>query len=43
MFVAIPYFRGGAAADTFLSAEWPLKVRVNANSPSLWPTMFSDT
>ena len=34
---------GGAADATFLSAEWPLKVRVSANSPSLWPTMFSDT
>ena len=22
---------------------WPLKVRVGANSPSLWPTMFSVT
>src|SRR5205085_3678478 len=21
--------------------EWPLKVRVGENSPSLWPTMFS--
>ena len=30
-------------AATFLSAEWPLKVRVSANSPSLWPTMFSVT
>ena len=39
-----PYFSlGGAGAATFLSAEWPLKVRVSANSPSLWPTMFSDT
>ncbi len=28
---------------TFLSAAWPLNVRVSANSPSLWPTMFSDT
>src|SRR5512137_1827575 len=37
----IPHFFAGAA--TFLSAEWPLKVRVSANSPSLWPTMFSDT
>ena len=25
------------------SPEWPLNVRVGANSPSLWPTMFSDT
>ena len=22
---------------------WPRKCRVSANSPSLWPTMFSDT
>src|SRR5690349_9469756 len=37
-----PYFFGGPdGAATFLSAEWPLKVRVSANSPSLWPTMFS--
>ena len=28
---------------TFFSAEWPWKVRVGANSPSLWPTMFSVT
>src|SRR5690606_27333450 len=27
----------------FLSAAWPLNVRVSANSPSLWPTMFSLT
>ena len=27
----------------FLSPEWPWKVRVGANSPSLWPTMFSVT
>src|SRR3972149_3466843 len=31
-----------AGAATFLSAEWPLKVRVSANSPSLCPTMFSE-
>src|SRR5687768_11205088 len=31
----------GAAA--LRSPEWPLKVRVGANSPSLCPTMFSDT
>src|SRR6185312_2898454 len=30
-------------AATFLSEECPLNVRVSANSPSLWPTMFSDT
>ena len=42
--VLAPYFfRGGTGAATFLSDEWPLKVRVSANSPSLWPTMFSDT
>src|SRR5215218_3736642 len=28
-----PYF-----LFAFLSAGWPLKVRVRANSPSLWPT-----
>src|SRR5258708_19170719 len=27
----------------FLSPEWPWKVRVGANSPSVWPTMFSVT
>ena len=27
----------------FLSPEWPWKVRVGANSPSLCPTMFSVT
>src|SRR5271170_1567932 len=32
-----------SATDTFLSPECALKVRVGANSPSLWPTMFSDT
>src|SRR5271166_5893056 len=31
-----------SAADTFLSPEWALKVRVGANSPSLCPTMFSE-
>src|SRR6266545_4513531 len=34
---------GAAALATFFSAEWPWKVRVGANSPSLWPTMFSVT
>src|SRR5207253_11379046 len=34
---------GTEGATTFLSAECPLKVRVSANSPSLWPTMFSVT
>src|SRR5574340_65978 len=33
-----PYF----LTTAFLSAEWPLKVRVRENSPNLWPTMFSD-
>src|SRR5574340_193364 len=39
-----PYLRGGGVvgAATFLSAECALKVRVNANSPSLCPTMFSE-
>src|SRR3984957_4099329 len=32
-----------SAAETFLSPECALKVRVGANSPSLWPPMFSDT
>src|SRR5579859_1671493 len=36
----------GAAASPspfliFFSARWPRNVRVGANSPSLWPTMFS--
>src|SRR6478609_1759693 len=31
-----PYF-----FTAFLSAGWPLKVRVSANSPSLWPTIWS--
>src|SRR5207253_5913315 len=34
----------GAAAPSTLplrSPEWPWKVRVGANSPSLWPTAFS--
>ena len=26
-----------------MSAGWPLNVRVSANSPSLWPTIWSDT
>src|SRR5947207_15724638 len=34
---------GTAAAAFFLPPEWPLNVRVGANSPSLWPTMFSVT
>jgi hypothetical protein len=41
------YLAGGADAtllafSTFVP-EWPLNVRVGANSPSLWPTMFSVT
>ena len=37
--------RAGAASgpDLLLVAEWPWKVRVGENSPSLWPTMFSVT
>ena len=31
------------AASTLRSPECALKVRVGANSPSLWPTMFSVT
>src|SRR5512146_2975716 len=39
---------GGELGDlpptfAFLSPEWPWNVRVGANSPSLWPTMFSVT
>jgi len=30
-----------AAAATLPAREWPLKIRVWENSPSLWPTMFS--
>src|ERR1700686_764850 len=36
-----PVAAPGALA--FLSPVWPWKVRVGANSPSLWPTMFSVT
>src|SRR6516225_851982 len=32
---------GFAAASVAAFIEWPLKVRVKLNSPSLWPTMFS--
>src|SRR5579883_1630780 len=32
---------GLAAASVAAFMEWPLKVRVGENSPSLWPTMFS--
>jgi hypothetical protein len=49
----LPYFAGGGGAApgapaaaailaTFSTLEeWPLNWRVGANSPSLWPTMFS--
>src|SRR5439155_24517420 len=30
-----------AAARSATRVVWPLKIRVGANSPSLWPTMFS--
>src|SRR5512138_546809 len=33
----------GVAATAFFSPVCPWKVRVGANSPSLWPTMFSVT
>jgi hypothetical protein len=33
----------GFAEDSVARPEWPLKVRVAENSPSLWPTMFSVT
>src|SRR3984885_15354683 len=33
----------GFAEVSAARAEWPLKVRVAENSPSLWPTMFSVT
>src|SRR6188508_582190 len=36
--------RPPTASSVFLpTAEWLLKMRVSANSPSLWPTMFSVT
>ena len=34
---------GVVAAAAFFSPVWPWNVRVGANSPSLWPTMFSVT
>ena len=40
------YFCGAAAAGVAAFSDFaacPLKVRVGANSPSLWPTMFSVT
>src|SRR5262245_4955002 len=33
----------GYSFATFLSPEWPWKVRVGENSPSLWPTISSVT
>src|SRR6516162_7518641 len=43
--MSLPYLAGGAAGLAAVSVaaftEWPLKVRVKLNSPSLWPTMFS--
>ena len=36
--IVIPYFFAA-----FLSAGCPLNVRVSANSPSLWPTIWSVT
>src|SRR5271165_4329788 len=32
---------GLAAVSVAALTEWPLKLRVRLNSPSLWPTMFS--
>src|ERR1700758_3443953 len=32
---------GRAAASVAAFIEWPLKLRVKLNSPSLWPTIFS--
>src|ERR1700726_3946441 len=32
---------GRAAVSVAAFIEWPLKLRVKLNSPSLWPTMFS--
>jgi len=34
---------GLAAVSVAALMEWPLKMRVALNSPSLWPTMFSVT
>src|SRR5262249_6147830 len=34
---------GVPPAAALRSPEWPWNVRVGANSPSLWPTMFSVT
>ena len=37
-----PAFAAGATeAALSLFVVWPLNARVGANSPSLWPTMFS--
>src|SRR5690242_15477760 len=44
---ALPAAGGAPAGAAFLSTalvpEWPRKSRVGANSPNLWPTMFSVT
>src|SRR5207237_5025945 len=39
----VPHALGPAAAALALPPLWPRKVRVGANSPSLWPTMSSVT
>src|SRR5579871_5029516 len=36
-------YDGFAVFSVAAFTEWPLKVRVGENSPSLWPTMFSVT
>src|SRR5438552_17110409 len=45
--IGAPGVAGGAPGapgfTAFLSPVWPWKVRVGANSPSLWPTLFSGT
>src|SRR5271165_6283170 len=43
--MSFPYLAGAGLAAVSVAAftEWPLKVRVGLNSPSLWPTMFSVT
>src|SRR5437660_3686455 len=37
-----PYFPAGFADFSTFLPLWPLNVRVIENSPSLWPTMFSE-
>src|SRR5205085_12695428 len=43
--IGAPGVGGGAPGapgfTAFLSPVWPWRVRVGANSPSLWPTRFS--